>query len=400
MSAQGLTYNNTLIAEVTCSSSPISTVTYNDTVVFDNSSTAFQVYPEFVPHDDSKLQPIIGNSNSEYIIPTVYLVGNTNFFVRIDKHNAGTISVIPGRKGVDYVYKLDNYGYGILRAIGYGQWAGGSTSYNYSSTITFTPSSDSSLAKSLVVGSMADEDNTVFFKGLYTAKLIRIPSSGITSKLTMQYYPYTFSDDYFWESTKIASLDVSNVGKTINNVLVKQGTRTPVTPADNGSYLTMSITNTGLESDINFSADANNTGQYRYAFFTFYRGYDYTSVTAMYGAEAHFIQEPYSANRIYYGNVPKDSNHWEPYANSPSDSIKYHVAFQYANSDIVTSSITVSMDNSDNTQTRQNVVCVPYGAYTISPSSYTLLTDSYYWGNQRYAIYNLTATTDYTISTN
>ena len=393
MSIRNLTYNNNTVENVVFNNSAVDIVKYNETTVYDNTSQdiVFEVYPEFVPHDNIRLQPYIPYNSSSYTIPTAYLLGQSNFFVRIKQQNAGDIT-INNEGWLDCVYKIDNYGYGFFRYYGYGIWIGGGWSniQQYRKTITFTPSADYTLAKSLPIQTNVDEDNTVFFKGMFTGKLIRIPSSGISSYLTVQFYPYTFDDGFFYEQTRLARLDVSSVGQTVDGALVKSGTINFVSPSDNGTFLATDIVNSGLEARVNYSTGANTTGQYRYAFLHFDRG-NTTSVTNMHGVEAHFIQEPYSANRIYYGNVPQEAKFWEPYVDTPVNTLKYHNIFQYANSEIVSGTKQFIMNSSGNTSDRHNVICVPAAlSYTITPNSYSTLAESYMWGEQAYNIYKMT----------
>lgn len=367
---------------------------------------SFELYPEVVAHHTTTLEPEISALSTSYVIPFMSFVGNANFFMRVEKENAGEITISYSNfNGMDYVYKIDDYGYGFFRS---SPWVGGNsnTFTNYKTDITLTPSNDTSLAKTLSLTGRYDEDNTTFFKGYYTAKLIRIPYSGLDDSLSVEFYPYTFASEYFYLPARVNKIDVSNVGKVIDGELVRCGTITEVSSdGDNGTFVDLNIINSGEESFINYSVDENNTGKYRYAFFDFSRTAPYGSSNDLYGAQVHFIQEPFSSHRIYYGNVPSNPSHWEAYMRDKSDNLKYHTYFQIANSEILTSSKEITALKKDNTRNRVNVLCVPTAlSHTVTPSIDTndIITDNYMWGNQSYIIYKLASSEDttYTIKIN
>lgn len=405
---RNLTFNNSTVDGVIVNSSTANIVNYRETTVYDNTGgqeTVFEVYPEIVPHDDIILQPYIQNTSNSYTIPTMALCGNANFFIRIKKNNAGDITINNANSSSekDIIYKIDDYGYGFFRNVGYNEWIGGAVpSSVYNNTIAFTPSADSSLSKTIKLYANVDEDNQTYFDGLYTAKLIRVPSSGLTGSFTTKYFPYTFDVSYFQAQTSVYTIDVSDVGSiSSGGGAIKYGTLTQVSPENNDTYVAMTLSNQGLESTINYTIGQNASGRYRYAFFHITRA-KRVAANIMRGAEIHFIQEPYSANRIYYGNVFKDANLWGNYITNPSDNIKYHVFFQFANSEILTSSIEITAKKSENTTNKINVLCIPSAlSVTITPSisSSDILTTNYMWGNQAYDIYKLasSANTTYTI---
>lgn len=399
MSTRNIKYNNTTVERVNFNRSQVDVVNFNNVTVYDNSAqeVLFEIYPEFVPHDDTRLQPIISSSESSYVIPEMEIGGNTNFFVRVKNQGAGDVAIASSRVE-DLVYKIDNYGYGFFRNVGYCEWNGGSGSGTIAGTTTFTPSTDASLAKTISTYNYYDENNTTFFMGLFTAKLIRVPSSGLSDYLTLLLFPMDFDDKYYCDATKTYTVDVSTVGDYINNALVRSGTVTNVTPSDNGTYVTLGVTDNGLEAQINYTIGQNSTSQYRYAFFHFYRGSYGQNPTSMEGAEVHFIQEPYSENRIYFGNIPKEPKYWEGYARNSSSSLMYHNAFQYTNSTIVTNSVDISMKSSDNTYYRHNVLCVPTSLNCTLTEPYTnnyeVLVNNYYWGTQQFTIYKLAINQD------
>lgn len=424
MSVRKLKYNDTVVELLNFNNNEVQVANYNGVVVYDNTGDepptpptppdppeptgdpVFEIYPEFKPHNNVDFQPRI-SSGTEYNIPECKLVGNSNFFIRTKVNNAGDIIISQTnpivQKRMDHVYKIDNYGLGFFRSTRYNEWAGGSTpGSSFTNNVTFTSSKDSSLSKTLALSAETDEDNTTFIKGLFTAKLLRLPASAFHGEFTLKFFPYNFDSNYFYTPTSLRVVDASKVGETVDGTLVRRPVETNVDPSDNGTYVSTAITNSGLESTVNYSVTKNETGQYRYVFFRLFRQNWNT-------CEVHFIQESYSRNRIYYGNVPSNPSNWDGYADSPSDDNKYHVYFQFANSEIVTSSKEISALRADNIAEtyynigRINVLCVPSElAHTITPSisSLDILSDNYMWGDQPYIIYKLASSADTTYTLN
>lgn len=407
---KNLKYNDIVVENLNYEGSVVNKALYNNVAVYQNdgiipepddpvdTTVRFELYPEFVPHNNRILQPVI-SSGDTYNIPEFYLVGNANFFIRMDAANTNDITVVSSYGSLDYVYKFEDYGFGFLRSFGYNIWRGGSSSVPYEGTVTFTPSADNSLSKSLIIHSNADEDNTTFFRGLFTSKLIRVPALGLATRLTLQFYPYNFESEYYYNSTKGYIIE-DNVGDTVDDTLIKVSTvsETSLDSFNDGSAeVPMSAVDNGLECAINISIQSNITGKYKKTFLHFTRESDNVRVADMCGAEVHFVQEYYSNNRIYYGNVPKQPNYWESYASYGHDDSKYDYIFQFTNSEIVTDRKEISVKASENTSARQNVLCVPVTLnHTISPNNYTPLSGSYLWGDQEYIIYSLTSSSDIT----
>lgn len=418
MSVRKLKYNNTVIELLNFNNNEVQVANYNGVVVYDNTGEEpvptpdpepeptgdpiFEIYPEVTPHDTSEIQPAIGTNESEYTIPEIQLVGNSNFFIRTNVQNAGVVNITQTKKGMDFVYRIDTYGLGFLRYIGYNGWGGGTTpGPQYDNTVTFTSSTDNTLSKNMVLKARTDENNTTFTKGLYTAKLIRIPASVSSGNVVLRFFPYSFESGYFYNQTDVYSIDASNVGKIVDGSLVKKPAVTQVDPEDNGTFVNMTLTDSGLESTLRYTVTANTTNNYRYAFFRFRRPTHDQTINST--CEIHFIQEPYSRNRIYYGNVPTEPKNWIGYDENPSEDTKYHVYFQFANSEIVKSSKEIAALRADNTSSRINVLCVSSElAHTISPSigSLDIVSDNYMWGDQSYIIYKLASSADTTYTLN
>lgn len=400
MSVQNLKYDSVVARSVDYNNSSVAIVNYNGTTVYDNSQSAateFELYPEFVPTNNSRLYPRVASGDTYSLPSSIYLMGNSNFFIRTKEVNTGKINITRSWKSMDYVYRIDDYGYGYMKAIYYDRWPGGQTQ-SYASTVTFTPENDSTKAKTFNFLSQVDEDNTVFQKGLLLSRLLRIPSSGLTGDIKMYFFPYGFNSNLFYEDIKCVVIDCSQVGDfDSNNNIIRYPTITGVETANlvNNVFLEELLpTRVGAtELNLHYRAGANNTADYRYAFVAIDISDTYSSYNNIVGSRVHFIQEPYSANRVYYGDVPKDAKWWEAYADSSDSSQRYHYMFQFTNSEILTGSREVTCATLS--LYIQTVILVPTAlqhTITSESGSYSELTSSehYYWGTQEYTIYNLT----------
>lgn len=411
MSILNLSYNENTAELVNHNDSQVLTVKYNDTVVYDASGdiqTVFELYPEVV-QTNSTPEPTINRFDDSYTIPNLTMSGNTNFFIRTKKVNTGNIIITNNSENTEFIYQIDNYGYGYLKLKEYNGWQGGTT-YRYSTTVTLTPSNDTTLKKTIYCANTTDEDNTVFHRGLLLAKLIRIPYSGISDNLKMYFFPFNFDSRYLYDDIYCAKINCSNVGETTQGgSIIRNATYVSHTPDTivNDVFLNTLYPSRDNAYRVNlaFSAGENGTGNYRYAFVSFNIGTAYSSTsTTLNGVQVHFIQEPYSENRIYYGKVPNEPRLWDSYAANGTNSLRYHYIFQIANSEIVTNSKDIYAKHFDGISIF-NVLCVPRIAghtYTITAntnSTYTKLTgdnENYLWGNQIYDIYRLNAESDTT----
>lgn len=413
MSIQNLNYNSTVVSNITFNDSQTNIVNFNDVIVYDNtqsSTTEFELYPECLPsknknnYKDYYLQPRIETKQTTYTIPNpLKISGMANFFIRVKSSNTGNIDITRTNKGTDFVYKIEDFGYGYMRKIGYNTWPGG-TGATSSSSITFTPFNDSSLAKTINIYQGTDEDHTIFLRGLFLSKVIRIPASGVSNNyLKLLFFPYTFDSSYYYNDIDCGVIDASDVGEQDENSnLIKNPYITKVTAnilSDNVFLDTLSLTReTAYQFNLRYDVGRNNTGAYKFAFVGFGDG---MSQGRMDGVFVHFIQEYESNYRIYYGDVPPDPKIWETYNDTPTDNLKYHYIFQTASSEIVTSTKIIVADSGSNNTYRKNILCVPSNTYSITSSDNqapSLLVSSYYWGDQSYDIYQLTSSITYTVN--
>lgn len=367
-------------------------------------ASCFELYPEFSDHKSGFMEPRI--SGNSYTIPTSLFMSNFGFFIRAKQQNTGGVTITSRYKKNDFAFMIDDYGYGFFRNIGYNKYAGdNSTSIQAENTITFTPNNTDLSPKSISTYSELDEKRTTFSDGLFYNRLIRVPASGLNGTLVIKFFPLSFESSFLYTPTSVYLIDGSQVGETINNELVRNVTYSELNLNNNNTFVNLQMSDNSIqETDYNYYIPANTTGQYRYVHFSFSRG------SATYGAHVTFVQEPYSTNRIYYGNVPFEPKYWYEYVKNPSDNLKYHVYFQFANSEIITSSKEISALSADNVNNttyygfaKTNVLCVPSNlAHTITPSisSSDIIANNYMWGDQSYIIYKLASSSDTTYTLN
>jgi hypothetical protein len=402
MSIRNLNCNNIVVSDITFNSSQANIVNFKGVTVYDNTqpdTVEFELYPEFVSTHTDILYPRVPSGNTYSLPSSFYLMGNSNFFIRTKAVNTGEITITRSYNSIDYPYRIDNYGYGFMRAIFYDRWPGGQTQ-TYGSTVTFTPENDPTQAKTIKFLSEVDENNTEFQKGLLLSRLLRIPSSGLTGDIKMYFFPYSFDSSLFYDDIKCMVIDCSQVGDfDSNSNIIRYPTITGVEPTNlvNNVFLEELLpTRVGAtELNLHYKAGANNSADYKYAFVAIDISNRYSSYNNMTASKVHFIQEPYSANRVYYGDVPKDAKWWEAYADSSDSSQRYHYMFQFTNSEILTGSREVTCASLKQNVPIQTVILVPTvlpHTITSETGSYSELTNSehYYWGTQEYTIYNLT----------
>lgn len=395
-STSNFTFKSNTVQGVTSNSHTVASVLYDTTLVFggeeEPAETIFELLPEFIPTNDSQVEPTIKRNKTVYTIPNYYrLTGNSNFFVRANQQNTGEVTITKTNGSYIHGYKIDNYGYGIFRNMGYNNWPGGNLGGNYGSTITFTPANDTTLAKTFLFTAETDEDNTAFLRGLYLAKLIRIPASGISSYLVFLNFYSTFiiyDDGFDW-----AVYDCSVVGtKDGDNNVIKKSTKTVYSSAEIEDNIFLDtftvIREAPHQHRIRFSVGENTTGSYKY---NFIGG----------GPTVHFIQEPRSNNRIYYGTIPNLPQFWEEYNDAVTDFTNHAYIFQLANSEIVTTSKVLTGATGSNNRNYKNVLCVPANTYSITTSNNSnpsVIVSSYYWGDQEYIIYQMNGGVTYTVT--
>lgn len=397
-SIRNLTFNSGAVQNVFFDNHSAASVNYDNVTVFggeeESAETVFELYPEFIPTNKSRTEPIINYPNTIYTIPNYYAItGNASFFIRADQQNTGEVTITKTNGDVVHGYKIDDYGYGIFRNVGYNNWTGGSIGGNYDCTITFTPANDASLARTFQFVKMGNEGDTIFLRGLYKSKLIRIPASGINNYwyLVFLVFPYNFEiydKDVTWKV-----YDCSVVGtKTGNNQVIRNSTEAIYSTAEIGNHIFLDsfnfVRDTVSQHTIKFSVDENNTEKYKY---------NYIDV----GAQIQFLQEPRSNNRIYYGTIPNLPEFWDEYNDRNNAFTNYAYIFQLANSEIVTTSKVLVGATDSNNKNYKNVLCVPANTYSITVSDNSnpsVIASSYYWGDQEYIIYQMNEGVTYTVT--
>ena len=204
--------------------------------------------------------------------------------------------------------RLDNFGYMMYRFAGYDYWPGGSTMAPYSENLTFGLGGQTLTTR--FIGQI-DEDNVIFNDGLYVSKIIKIPSCGGSGSATVKFFPYNFNDEFYGMSEfDINLFDYTDTGHTDGQVLYLWNSSSSSFYNSNSSrtiqlantmFSSFGVSVTGLEGTISYTATQNLTD-------------DFVDTAFVVGdiMMIHFIQEPSSNNRIYYGETI-DSYYWPNY---------------------------------------------------------------------------------------
>lgn len=277
-------------------------------------------------------------------------------FIKVDK--AVQDSTVATQSGPDSlsIYKIDDFGYFVGRM---GDWWGGYSTFNGS--ITIQSNQDSSLKDVYSFKGVADENNTALLDGFCVCKTFRVPASGITGmRAYYTTFPYNFHPDNYTKTT-----DVQIRYETDDPFITKKNV----------------VDITGQDRYLPFDVSQNNTNDYRVALIIIKQG-----ISSSMGIVV--IQEPYSANRVYYTHSRDVKHH---YMYSETGDLE---AFLQSNSEIV---------SGDSKEISAKCICIPdsilqYYTVTVTGSeNSTPSTETYTWGNQQYTIYktvnesNLTA---------
>ena len=277
-------------------------------------------------------------------------------FIKVDK--AIQDSTVATQSGSDSlgIYKVDDFGYFVGRM---GDWWGGYSTFNGS--ITIQSNQDSSLKDVYSFKGVADENNTALLDGFCVCKTFRVPASGITGmRAYYTIFPYNFHPDNYTKTT-----DVQIRYETDDQFITKKNI----------------VDITGQDRYLPFDVSQNNTNDYRIAFIIIRQG-----ISSAMGIVV--IQEPYSANRVYYTHSRNTKHH---YMYSETGDLE---AFLQSNSEII---------SGDSKEISAKCVCIPdsilqhYTVTVTGSGNSTPSTETYVWGNQQYTIYktvnesNLTA---------
>lgn len=297
---------------------------------------------------------------------TIWFSSGNFILLRIDGKNYGNL-----------VYDKFNFGwittdfdnrYLLFDRVG-NQWAGGYTGNEKGETLSVNSSKDTGNLKYWVKAqSQLDEFHTLLGRLYLCCKIIRIPSSGYSnaaaypefSFASFELYPYTFMFKEGLDTPSFLFLTRGEEGLTYSEF--SQGS-----PIDNDNIsLSISKSNVYLGYDLRYNIKSNTTNDFR-EFTVLAVQYDtiknriiqnlsynstidtnivsnnvkegYPKTYRLNGCSLiHFIQEPYSKNRVYYGPSwmgtngldENDSNNYS------SGTYKYHPFFETCSSKIIT----------------------------------------------------------------
>lgn len=249
------------------------------------------------------------------------------------------------------IISIDDWTYAFGRNIG---WTGGNNLGHYNEKLKIYSSVDTNLSRTFTIKSTLDELETYLFYKEQISKVIRIPYSGGSGKITLNIYPYTF-DEY--DTYKV------------NTIRVYQPWEDQIYRELNEEDFIQATINDGedyLYQELNYSCNTvNNTNNYKY-------------LCLLFGRALTFIQEPFNKNRIYFG---KDFG-----KNYLQDD--YNYIFSSVNSKVLNEeSFEIKVSKT------QYKLCFPndfdYDVRFINNNieyNVSIIEDNYMWGTQSYKI--------------
>ena len=197
------------------------------------------------------------------------------------------------------VNKIDDFGLYIHRFCGYNVWPGGNSSADYDYTYKFTYFDHE---KTIRFYGLVDENNKTYMNGLYVNKVIKCPSKGSSGIVKVQFFPYTFEDEFYcMNSFPLYLVDYNDESNSHKNLYLWDNDNKTFTHTTTGNIINLNdtifssfnVTYEGLLGTIEYTIKPNYTNEFRDAMFC-------TS-----DAGLHFIQEPHNDHRIYIGEFTR-----------------------------------------------------------------------------------------------
>ena len=195
--------------------------------------------------------------------------------------------------------KLDDWAFYIHRFYGWNTWNGGTGSAIWDETTTLNYFNQS---KTVKLKGYTDENNKTYISGLYVSKVIKSPSCGYEGIVKINFFPYTFYDDFYaMQTIELYMIDYTNINSnpTVSgwkqkylwdntNKVFRHSDGTEISLSDT-MFSKFNVTYEGLKGEIEYEIKPNYTNEFR----------DIAICTN--DAMIHFIQEPHNEHRIYIG---------------------------------------------------------------------------------------------------
>lgn len=313
-------------------------------------------------------------------------VNGANFFVVhfAECRNVGTVSATV-QGGLRYGY-IDNFALFLYRADGYGNWPGGS-GYNSATYVVNISAKNNNATLNFL--SKIDEDNSALLRGDLVGKAFRVPASGVDEYLELYHYPYAFSPTYY--TGQLPLLSLLNIGYQ---------TVTPI--SINGTYsngkITISAENGSSVIDyrINYKLEPNNSNSYReYVIVPRQQNNNwYNKKSFACKWMIHIIQEPKNKNRIYYSPHFLTAGFDDSYYHASTENkpnYQYHCFFETCSSEVIVEEKDVLVKRRMYNEDCYFAFCNSSDyEITSGTAEYTVLSDSYMWGDLEYTFVKVT----------
>lgn len=274
------------VQNLTFNGNPVENVNFNgislDNLIYNNyqwsASEPLTIKPIFVSSDPFSY--VITSFDYESY---VHITGNNCFLAKAITGNKDLgNSTITNANNTATIFPVDNWGFVFHKFSQYDQWEGGVSGGNYSFSETINHKRTSI---PITFNTKLDEDNVALLEGCYVNKVVKVPSKGDSGQVIVNLYPYTFESNYY-SSSSTPSIPLYLFNYDTNTLSeYNQG---------DGIFTSLTSTQSGLDITINYSISQNNTNDFRDSVVVLYS--DYCCHVLI-----HFLQEPHSENRIYFG---------------------------------------------------------------------------------------------------
>lgn len=210
------------------------------------------------------------------------VTGNALWYMKASGADLGKVTITQDRYNVK-AQRIGNWGYIMSRLYQNDGWPGGIGGSDWMQQMSFT---SGSTTLNGTFRSDIDEDNTTLLSGCYVNKVFRIPSIQYSGYTKYYFYPYTFNSNMYGETKMnvqyydIATNAIYDIDDSFD--------------FSNTIFQSISSSIDGITGTLNYTIKANTTNNYR-------EGAIIVNETLI-----HFLQEPASNNRIFFGKADND----------------------------------------------------------------------------------------------
>lgn len=224
-------------------------------------------------------------------------VGNSTFIIK-PTNNTNLNEINIAYRNINSkvrMLKFDDYALCVNRYYNHNSWPGGTTSGVYEEYIDLSLDNQT---KTVKIFGKGDENNQIFMSGMFVNKVIKVPSCGTSGVVKVQFFPYSFDDEFYSMKTfRLMLLDYNDTTYDRKNLYVwnndnqtfKHNTTGAIKTLDDTIFSSLNVSYYGLIGTIEYTIKPNNTNEFR----------DIALCTM--DSMVHFVQESHNDHRIYIG---------------------------------------------------------------------------------------------------